>query len=128
MTKFETTLAAVGGVAGIKECLAVGNDAPLQMVLGAAQDDAKLVPQFGANGHDTKYGCIIAEKKQFHPQEPLFILRSIDRLASTAVREYAHMAMHAGCDTAFFSNCHDCAARMEAWQRANPTLLKTRPD
>ncbi len=37
MPKFEEMLNSVGGIEGIKECLAAGNDAPLQLVLSAAK-------------------------------------------------------------------------------------------
>ncbi len=38
---YDDTLRVVGGIDGIKRCLAVGNDAPLYAALKAASDEIK---------------------------------------------------------------------------------------
>ena len=75
-----------------------------------------------------KYGEITASKKQFHPGEPLFLLRGTDPLAPDAIREYAKICDSNGCDDEHIEAAYDHADRIESWQRLNPELVKKLPD
>lgn len=77
---------------------------------------------------DGKYGVINAEKKNFHPGEPVFLIRAQDGLAAGAVLAYAHDCFLAGCDWSHVEQCLEHAKRIVAWQKANPGLVKHRPD
>lgn len=66
--------------------------------------------------------------------EPIFTLRSNDRVAPATVRRWAGHASAAGMDTApgshgraKFDEAMDCAVEMERWQREHPKLTKV-PD
>ena len=75
-----------------------------------------------------KYGIITAEKKQFHENEPVFLLRGTDPLAVEAIREYAFACHKAGCAEEHCNAAWDHAKRMEDWQDAHPELVKELPD
>ena len=77
---------------------------------------------------DGKYGTITASKKQFHENEPLFILRAADPLAVEAIRSYARLCEIHGCSFEHVQACREHAERLHAWQLANPTLVKALPD
>lgn len=79
------------------------------------------------SGIDGKYGEITAERKTFHPGEPVFLLRATDRLAGVAIRYYAHVCTSEGCDEEHVAAAYGHAERIEAWQAQNPDLVK-RPD
>lgn len=75
-----------------------------------------------------KYGVITAERKQFHPGEPVFLLRATDPFAAKAVREYASICDANGCTLTHIRAIVSHAERIEAWQQANPELVKSLPD
>lgn len=75
-----------------------------------------------------KYGEITAEKKEFHPGEPVFLLRATDPLAPLAIRLYYELCMAQCCDRAYIKAVAEHALRMADWQRANPTFVKDKPD
>ena len=78
-------------------------------------------------GIDGKYGHITAEHKQFHPDEPLFLLRATDRHAPETIRMYADLCEDKGCTPEHVDAAYRHAERMENWQAANSDLVKT-PD
>lgn len=75
-----------------------------------------------------KYGEITASKKQFHPGEPVFLLRSTDPLAYMAVLDYVKWCVAAGCTDEHVEAVQEHAMRIRDWQRANPDLVKRLPD
>jgi len=84
------------------------------------------VPPAGA--YEAKYGWIQSTVKKFHPNEPIFILRATDPLASLAVALYAQLCQSTGCDLTHVADTHKQASRIKAWQEENPTLVKPYPD
>lgn len=79
-------------------------------------------------GIEGKYGTITTTGKQFHPGEPVFILRATDPLAPDAIREYADLCEDWACAKDHVDAVLDHADRIEEWQKANPTLVKKLPD
>lgn len=77
---------------------------------------------------EKKYGDITASGKVFHPDEPVFLIRSTDPLGPTAVMLYHALAVMAGCTQEFRDEVLARAGRMEQWQHEHPTLVKQRPD
>lgn len=77
---------------------------------------------------DGKYGEVTCSGKQLHPGEPVFLLRATDPLAPVAVENYAARCKFAGCDPEHVAAAHRHAARIRAWQEANPELVKKLPD
>lgn len=75
-----------------------------------------------------KYGEITASHKEFHPGEPVFLLRATDPDAPATVRDYAARCVKRGCSAEHTEACYADAARIEHWQRANPHLVKARAD
>lgn len=75
-----------------------------------------------------KYGVITAEKKQFCPGEPVFILRATDPLAALAVEDYATVCELNGCDPDHVAAARNHAERIRRWQEQNPGLVKQLPD
>lgn len=76
---------------------------------------------------DGKYGIITAEKKQFHPGEPIFLLRGTDALAPMAIEKYADICENYGCGSEHVTAIRAHAARIAKWQEENSGLVKT-PD
>ena len=79
-------------------------------------------------GTEGKYGIITAEKKEFHPNEPLFLFRATDPLTVTAIKMYTALAEFLGADYEFIDQLTDHAERIENWQRENSDLVKTVPN
>lgn len=77
---------------------------------------------------DGKYGVITTELKQLHAGEPVFLLRATDPLAPDAIRLYADECREAGCSAEHVHAVTMHASRIEAWQQANPHLVKKLPD
>lgn len=75
-----------------------------------------------------KYGIITAEKKQFHPGEPVFLLRATDPLAADAVEDYASRCVAARCENDHVVAVFQHADRIRKWQQENPSLVKKLPD
>lgn len=75
-----------------------------------------------------KYGEIRAEKKDFHPGEPVFLLRATDPIAPAVIEEYAKRCDAAGCEPDHVVAAMDHAHRMRKWQRLNASLVKGLPD
>ncbi len=73
---------------------------------------------------DLKYGEITATNRQFHPGEPVFLLRSQDILAPTQVAEYAAACRDAGCTEEHCKGVLQAAEAMHKWQTENPGLVK----
>lgn len=93
----------------------------------AERREAELIKD-AAPAIEGKYGEIRASKKDFHPGEPIFILRATDPLAPSLIEEYAARAEGAGCAPEFITQAMDHAQRMRKWQRLNADLVKGRPD
>jgi hypothetical protein len=77
---------------------------------------------------DNKYGTITASGKQFHPGEPVFLLRATDPFARAAIREYAQICEENGCSAEHVARVRACVERMRGWQHENPELVKDIPD
>lgn len=77
---------------------------------------------------DGKYGVITTEKKQLHPDEPVFLLRATDPLAAQAIRQYADACELAGCSEDHIEAVMEHARRIVLWQDRNRQLVKKRPD
>ena len=57
--------------------------------------------------------------------EPLFVLRSTDRVAPGTVRDWAYRAKGAGClSLEKIQDAMDQAGRMDEWQARHPRLVK----
>jgi len=76
---------------------------------------------------DGKYGEITSSKKEFHPGEPVFLLRAQDPIAPEAVDEYAMLCRSAGCHPEHVAAVIRHGDRIRDWQRAHPDLVKSRP-
>ena len=68
-----------------------------------------------------KYGKITTERGTIPDDEPVFLLRAQDKLASPTVRMYAAMRRASG-DEEGAENCEAVARLMEAWP------VKKQPD
>lgn len=75
-----------------------------------------------------KYGQITASEKEFHPGEPVFVLRATDPFAVHAIIEYARRCERQGADKAHVNGVFDHAMTVAEWQRDNPELVKPLPD
>lgn len=75
-----------------------------------------------------KYGAITTEKKQFHPGEPLFLIRATDPDAVGIVMECAARYQLRGSPPEQVSATLAAAERVEKWQAANPDLVKKAAD
>ena len=71
-----------------------------------------------------KYGLVTCSNKQFHPGEPVFILRATDLLAPEVIYHYAAVCRKAGCDEAYVHAAIDHAHRIHTWQSRNRHLVK----
>ena len=89
----------------------------LDLVLGAD-------PPVGTDG---KYGTIYCTGKQFHPGEPVFLIRATDRNAHNTLTYYAQVCAKDRCSPEHVDAVVDHAVRIYQWQKANPTLVK-QPD
>lgn len=75
-----------------------------------------------------KYGAISASRKEFHPGEPVFILRATDPIAASAIEHYAVLCEGAKCNPEHVLAATGHANRIREWQKRNPHLVKERPD
>ena len=75
-----------------------------------------------------KYGTITSSEKQFHLNEPIFLLRATDPLAPQAISKYADLCSQEGCSDEHVRAAYDWAATIAAWQSENPELVKALPD
>lgn len=75
-------------------------------------------------GVDLKYGKVYAEKKEFHPDEPVFILRAQDLFAAAAIDDYAERCANAGCSLSHCKEAAVAAAEFRDWQLKNKNLVK----
>lgn len=75
-----------------------------------------------------KYGQITSTGKQFHPGEPIFILRATDPLAPLAIEDYACRCEQADCDLSHIDAVRHHKDRIAEWQYLNPKLVKAKPD
>jgi len=83
---------------------------------------------------ESKYGEIVASRKELPPDEPLFLLRGQDLIAPSAIDSYAsHVravvtgvtdASRAQRLTAVADECESVAAAMRVWQADNPDRTK----
>lgn len=89
---------------------------------------AKYREKFGGSDDEGKYGQIWTAKKNFHPGEPVFLLRGTDPCASLALQQYAIACFNAKCSAEHQDGIKRAIERLEAWQKANPELVKERPD
>ncbi len=78
----------------------------------------------GGSAVEGKYGRIRADKKNFHPDEPVFLFRATDRLAPAAIIQYAIACREAGCSPEHVKACLEHAKRVQEWQRDHPELVK----
>ena len=79
------------------------------------------------SGIDGKYGEITSSKQEFHPGEPIFLLRAQDPLAPEAVDRYADLCASRGCAPEHVAAARRHANRIRAWQEGNPELVKALP-
>lgn len=79
------------------------------------------------SGSDLKYGAVTTEKKEFHPGEPVFVLRAADFCAPGAISRYSDLCIRLGCTEEHVKAIGVALARFVEWQRANPQLVK-QPD
>lgn len=77
---------------------------------------------------ESKYGEITASDKDFHPGEPLFILRATDPLAVPAIIDYGKRCQRSGASEDHTDAVFERAMEVGAWQRANPEKVKAIPD
>lgn len=89
-----------------------------------SSDPAKTDMTLNTPGHDNKYGKVLLENKCLHQGEPVFVLRAQDSLAPAAIRIYAELCEAVGCTDAHTATSLDAAARLDDWQRANPSLVR----
>lgn len=66
-----------------------------------------------------KYGAVEAERGEFHPGEPVFVIRGSDPVAGDAIRAYKRAARRAGVDKAELEDLDAVAAYVEGWQQFN---------
>lgn len=88
-----------------------------------------------------KYGKLIAERKNFHEDEPVFVLRGKDLLAPAAVEMYANLlraaaaGVYRGADygavaaegdqmLSMAQDVSNTAASMIVWQAENPGRVR----
>lgn len=89
-----------------------------------------------------KYGKLIAERKDFHEDEPVFVLRGKDLLAPAAVEMYANLlraaaaGVYGGADgvsvgdewgdqlRSMAQDVSNTAASMIVWQAENPGRVR----
>lgn len=79
------------------------------------------------SGIDGKYGEITSSKKEFHPEEPIFLFRATDPLAPVAIRYYGEICRQADCAPEHTEAVFRHASRIEDWQRQHPDLVKEKP-
>lgn len=65
--------------------------------------------------------------RSLHITEPVFLLRSQDRVAPDAVHHYAHMVEIAGATPEMVQHVKDFADKMREWQAVNVTKLPDWP-
>lgn len=72
-----------------------------------------------------KYEHIVLQGLELKPGEPWFLIRGQDKTAVAAIYSYAEiLAGYRGFDDPAVISCFEFAARLEAWQKANPGLTK----
>lgn len=76
------------------------------------------------SGVDGKYGVVTVEKGRLHPGEPVFLLRAADKVAVSAVEDYATRCGDWNCNTLFVSSVNEAVQKMWNWQHDNPKLVK----
>lgn len=79
------------------------------------------------SGIDGKYGEITSSKKEFHPDEPIFLLRAQDPIAPVAIEAYAQICQNMGCTDEHVQASMEHATRIRQWQAENPELTKVLP-
>jgi hypothetical protein len=91
-----------------------------------------LIPGAGhdkyAPGQEGKYGLIFSTKKQFHPGEPVFILRATDPDAPSTLLDYVARVSRRGCTHGHLQAALGHYERMLEWQGKNSALVKARAD
>lgn len=71
---------------------------------------------------------VLKQLEKIPDDEPIFLLRARDRIASTIVRTWAAKAMiDYGCNAAKVDGAQQVAKAMERWQEVNHHLVKA-PD
>lgn len=75
-----------------------------------------------------KHGVIVCQGKRLGHDEPVFLLRATDPDAPAAVRDYGGRCVKRGCDSAHTNAVFAHAAAIDAWQKANPHLVKEKAD
>lgn len=75
-----------------------------------------------------KYGEVTTTGKQFHPGEPVFILRATDPIAPATVRAYGMQCELFQCDPEHAASVYAAAERIAEWQKSHPELVKKLPD
>lgn len=75
-----------------------------------------------------KYGTITSSTKRFHEGEPIFLIRSTDPYAVTAIQQYAGLCQERGVPLEFCKEISKFSDEVAKWQRENPALVKDKPD
>ena len=73
---------------------------------------------------DGKYGTITAEKKRFHPNEPVFLFRAQDAMALVAIDAYRDEVIRRKMPQEFVNAITAHGIAIIEWQKANPDLVK----
>lgn len=61
---------------------------------------------------------------EFHPDEPVLVLKASDPLATTAIYQYAALCKSAGCRRERIDAVFELGQRLDDWQQENPKLVK----
>lgn len=75
-------------------------------------------------GIDKKYGPVSAAGKEFHPNEPVFVLRAQDCVGAHLIRVYAEMCELAGAPSEHVVEVLESAKAFEQWQARNQGKVK----
>lgn len=76
---------------------------------------------------DSKFGKVCTERGDFHPDEPAFLLRGADYLATNTLTAYAALCEMHGSPVQHIDAVADVIQRFSLWQIAHRDLVKV-PD
>lgn len=79
-------------------------------------------------GIDLKFGEVTTTEKTFHENEPVFIIRGQDPLATQIIHHYRDAAIRKGCDREHIDAVSRAIEEFHKWQNENSDLVKEKPD